>query len=575
LVPSKETFIVTHTPPSAAASGGYPPRTANDGTRLPPYPGGVAPPTSSGPAAAGDGYQRGHRSARRPGPLRRLFSRRRDDDTATTPDWAAARAPARSDTVREENPAAVPAYRAHHRGPAPAGRLDADHAAHEHLAAFRPEASAPGRPETPAMPATPAPERAAAAGGPLALPAGTGVPGPGAPAPPPEARFIPKAQEPAATPDDDGDLLYQVLGGLAMRDLTLVESLLQVVEKLESNEEDAGQLELLFRIDHLATRMRRNSENLLVLAGHDNQSQDLEPIPLLDVARAAISEITDYSRAAISSLPDIRIAGVAADDLSHILAELLENATSKSPESATVVIRAEKTGDGTMVISVEDSGIGIPADQLAAINTRLGRAPVVEPSVTRRMGLYVVGRLAQRHGIRVQLRERPYGGITANVITPSRLIQADPETPPRIARRPAGRPQPVPAAASPGRTGRAVPPPAAAPGEPPRPTAPPAPRFSPADPSTLPRRSPGQSITASPPPDRSGPPPGAQPPAETQGDRANRIRGDLADFQLGQREARAATPEVHHSNGLPRREPGQNQGPGPAEGPSGAEAGPA
>ncbi|HEY6501336.1 MAG TPA: hypothetical protein VIZ20_18040, partial [Streptosporangiaceae bacterium] len=104
---------------------------------------------------------------------------------------------------------------------------------------------------------------------------------------------------------------------------------------------------------------------------------------------------------------------------------------------------------------------------------------------------------------------------------------------------------------------------------------PPAPRFSPADPSTLPRRSPGQSITASPPPDRSGPPPGAQPPAETQGDRANRIRGDLADFQLGQREARAATPEVHHSNGLPRREPGQNQGPGPAEGPSGAEAGPA
>jgi hypothetical protein len=584
LVPSKETFIVTHIPPSAAASGGYPPRTVKDGTRLPPYPGGAGPATSSGPATAGDGYQRGHRSARRPGPLRRLFSRRRDDDTDTTPDWSAARAPARSDAVREENPAvreenpaAVPTYRAHHRGPAPAGRLDADHAAQEHLAAFRPEASASGRPETPAMPATPLPERAATADGPLALPTGAGVSGPRAQALPPAARFIPQAQEPAAASDDDGDLLYQVLGGLAMRDLTLVESLLQVVEKLESNEEDAGQLELLFRIDHLATRMRRNSENLLVLAGHDNQSGDLEPIPLLDVARAAISEITDYGRAEISSLPDVRIAGVAADDLSHILAELLENATSKSPESASVVIRAENTGDGTMVISVEDSGIGIPADQLTAINMRLGRAPVVEPSVTRRMGLYVVGRLAQRHGIRVQLRERPYGGITANVITPSRLIQADPEAPPRIARRPAGRLQPVPDVAGPPRPGRPVPPPAAAPEEPPRPAAPPAPRFSPADPATLPRRSPGQSTTASPPPDHSGP----QAAAEAPGARADRIRDDLADFRLGQREARTATPEVHHSNGLPRREPGHhpgpgpNPGPGPAEGPSGAEAGPA
>ncbi len=440
-------------------------------------------------------------------------------------------------------------------GPPRPGGLDADHAAaQEHLAAFRPEA-----------PAAPAP---------LALPAAPAEAGPSA-GPKAPARFVPKAPEPPVTPDDEGDLLYQVLGGLAMRDLTLVESLLQVVEKLESNEDDAGQLELLFRIDHLATRMRRNSENLLVLAGHDHQSRDLEPIPLLDVARAAISEITDYSRAEISSLPDVRIAGVAADDLSHILAELLENATSKSPESATVVIRAERTGDGTMVISVEDSGIGIPADQLAAINARLGRAPVVEPSVTRRMGLYVVGRLAQRHGIRVQLRERPYGGITAHVITPGRLIQAGAEAPPRIARRPAGRPQPVPAAASPARPGRPVPRPAATPEEPPRPAAPATPRFSPADPSTLPRRSPGQSPTAGPPPGQSGRPPAAQPLAETPGDRADQIRGDLADFRLGQREAQAATPAAPHSNGLPRREPGQNQGPGPAEGPSGAEAGPA
>jgi hypothetical protein len=526
---------------------------------------GAASSGASGPAAD-DGYQRRHRSERRPGPLHRLFGRRRaDDDEPAALDWATPKAPGRGDTGGEDPPAAIPTYRAQHRvqgqaprpDTSPEGRPDADHAAQEHLAAFRPEA-----------PAAPAPA-------PLALPAGSGAPGPK-----PPARFIPRAEEPSATPDEDGDLLHQVLGGLAMRDLTLVESLLQVVEKLESNEDDAGQLELLFRIDHLATRMRRNSENLLVLAGHDSHSQDLEPIPLLDVARAAISEITDYSRAEISSLPDVRVAGVAADDLSHILAELLENATSKSPESTPVLIRAERTGDGTMVISVEDSGIGIPADQLAAINARLGRAPVVDPSVTRRMGLYVVGRLAQRHGIRVQLRERPYGGITANVITPSRLVQADPDSPPRTARRPPGRPQPVAAAASPATTSPAAGNSAGA--------VPPAPRFSPADPSLLPRRSPSRSTAVTPPPG----PPGPPPPAEAPGDRAGRIRDDLADFRLGQHEARSARPEVHHSNGLPRREPGQSlepgqspepepgrepgqhPGPGPAEGPSGTEAGP-
>ena len=218
------------------------------------------------------------------------------------------------------------------------------------------------------------------------------VPAPVAPeAKPPPAAKSSNSSNSSSFGDGDGDLLYRVLGGLAMRDLTLVESLLQVVEKLEGNEEDEGQLELLFRIDHLATRMRRNSENLLVLAGHDLQGRDLEPVPLLDVARAAISEITDYSRAQISALPDVEVLGVAADDVSHILAELLENATSKSPESATVVIRAERTGDGTMVISVEDSGIGIPPDQLADINLRLGRPPVVDPAVTRHLGLYVVG----------------------------------------------------------------------------------------------------------------------------------------------------------------------------------------
>ena len=408
------------------------------------------PPSNIAPDldAADEDYRRGHRSARRPGPLRRLFGRGTGDDDPSL-DWAAPEAggpdwatPAQVDLPTREKPptGSIPTYRAQHRsqGLGPGGPPDASAAAHYPLA------QSPATPEAPG-PAPRVPSFTPAAG----IPKGFSGPMNPAPAPAPEAKPPPAAKS-SGSSDGDGDLLYRVLGGLAMRDLTLVESLLQVVEKLEGNEEDEGQLELLFRIDHLATRMRRNSENLLVLAGHDLQGRDLEPVPLLDVARAAISEITDYSRAQISSLPDVEVLGVAADDVSHILAELLENATSKSPESATVVIRAERTGDGTMVISVEDSGIGIPPDQLADINLRLGRTPVVDPTVTRHMGLYVVGRLAQRHGIRVQLRERPYGGITANVITPSRLVRADAEAPPRTARRP-------PRAVRPTHSGRSVP----------------------------------------------------------------------------------------------------------------------
>jgi Histidine kinase-, DNA gyrase B-, and HSP90-like ATPase len=249
----------------------------------------------------------------------------------------------------------------------------------------------------------------------------------------------------APPPGQDGNPLYRVLAGLALRNLTLVETQLQVMEKLEGHEEDAEQLKLLFRIDHLATRMRRNSENLLVLAGHDDTSRDFEPVPLLDVVRAAISEITEYSRAQIASLPDVQVAGRPADDVSHILAELLDNATSKSPQSAVVVVRAERTGDGTLVLTVEDSGIGIPTDQLADINTRLGRPPVLEAATTRHIGLYVVGRLAERHGLRVQLRERPYGGIAAHVILPRDLFHDRPEPTERNGRGAA--------AASPTRTG--------------------------------------------------------------------------------------------------------------------------
>jgi len=233
-----------------------------------------------------------------------------------------------------------------------------------------------------------------------------------------------------------------VLAGLAVRDLTLVESLLLVVEKLECHEENPAQLELLVRIDHLATRMRRNRENLLVLAGQGGEDRGAGPVALLDVVRTAISEITEYSRAQISALPDVKLIGPAADDVRRILAELLDNATSKSPDSIAVAVRAERAGDATLILIVEDAGIGIPADQLAGLNARLGRPPVLEPAATRHMGLYVVGHLAQRHGIRVQLRERPYGGIAAHVILPSGLFRTQPEPPGRNGRAHQRRPQP-------------------------------------------------------------------------------------------------------------------------------------
>jgi Histidine kinase-, DNA gyrase B-, and HSP90-like ATPase len=286
--------------------------------------------------------------------------------------------------------------------------------------------------------------------GPAARP-GFGPTAPPALAPTPASFPAASPAAPAPVAEQSAEPLYAVLGGLALRDLTLVESLLELVERLESREEDPQQLDSLFRVDHLATRMRRNSENLLVLAGQDRESQDFDPVPLLDVARAAVSEIADYDRAQVAALPGIQVLGVAADDVTHILAELLDNAMSKSPESAEVVIRGERTGDGTLVVSVEDSGIGIPIDRLGDINAALSRVPVVDVAVTRHMGLYVVGRLAHRHGIRVQLRERPYGGIVASVIIPPRLVCRDPDAPrDTVPAETAGRYQPLGGAGLPG-----------------------------------------------------------------------------------------------------------------------------
>jgi two-component sensor histidine kinase len=207
-----------------------------------------------------------------------------------------------------------------------------------------------------------------------------------------------------------------------MRDLTLVESLMGLIEEAESREEDPDQLEFLYKIDHLVTRMRRNGENLLVLAGQDSGDSQPQPVPLVDVLRAAISEIGDYGRVRIDAVPNLHIGGLVADDVSHLLAELLDNATSKSPQYTEVVVSARAV-NGPVMILVEDQGIGIPAERLAELNARFAGSPTLDVSVTRHMGLYVVSRLAHRHGLTVQLHARPGGGTVAALTVPPTLLQ--------------------------------------------------------------------------------------------------------------------------------------------------------
>ncbi|MFI6392992.1 nitrate- and nitrite sensing domain-containing protein [Nonomuraea sp. NPDC050540] len=210
---------------------------------------------------------------------------------------------------------------------------------------------------------------------------------------------------------------------LSRRSQTLVERQLQLIEGLEQGEEDENRLANLFRLDHLATRMRRNSENLLVLAGQEAARKWSEPVPLVDIARASLSEVENYERVQIQIPSDIQIVGPAVTDAVHLLAELIENAISFSPRESRVSVTSAPA-DGGFVVTISDLGIGMSGDELAEANWRLANPPVVDVSVSRRMGLFVVGRLALRHGIRVQLRMRETGGLSALVMLPDMLVAA-------------------------------------------------------------------------------------------------------------------------------------------------------
>ncbi|GAA3181844.1 nitrate- and nitrite sensing domain-containing protein [Streptomyces ramulosus] len=213
-----------------------------------------------------------------------------------------------------------------------------------------------------------------------------------------------------------------IFTNLSRRNQGLIERQLTLITELENNEADPDQLENLFRMDHLATRMRRNGENLLILAGEEPGRRWDQPVPLVDVLRAATSEVESYERIELAGVTESEIHGQAVTDLVHLLSELLENATTFSSPQTKVRVAATRMSDGRIMVEIHDKGIGLTAEDFADINHKLANPPSVDAAVSQRMGLFVVGRLADRHGIRVQLR--PSGeqaGTTSLVMLPDAI----------------------------------------------------------------------------------------------------------------------------------------------------------
>ena len=224
---------------------------------------------------------------------------------------------------------------------------------------------------------------------------------------------------------------------LSRRSQSLLERLLRLIDSLELGEQDSERLADLFRMDHLATRMRRNSENLLVLAGQEAPRRWAEPVSLADVARAAVSEIEQYERVVLDVQPGLGVTGNAVADVVHLLAEIIENATTFSAKSTHVTVSGHTLRSGGVLINVIDGGIGMTEERLTQVNWRLENPPAADVEVSRHMGLFAVAHLAGRHGIRVRLRKATTGGLIAHVWLPDALISHD-SKPAQLASRPHG-----------------------------------------------------------------------------------------------------------------------------------------
>ncbi len=350
---------------------------------------------------------------------------------------------------------------------------------------------------------------------------------------------------------------------LGRRNQNLLRRMLSFVSDLEQNERDAEALDHLFRLDHLATRMRRNAESLLVLAGAEPARTWSRPVPMLDVVRAGISEIEDFGRVDLVGLEPAAVAGTAASDVTHLLAELLENAALFSPPTTSVEVHGRRREDG-YVLSIVDHGLGMNAEQLAEVRARLSGDEAGAPA--KMLGLHVVGRLAGRYGLKVDLRENPSGGTVALVWLPFGIV--GPLTGDRdgAGERTTATPAPEPvlagvgAASTPGSAASA---PAPAPTSDPAdaPLAPRLPKLAPASgfgptPTAAPPAAPPAPVAPSPAP--TGPAPalrarprasgGAVPPESVAAPAApprrsaEEVRSNLARLQAGVRQARHDRP---------------------------------
>ncbi|MFI7522067.1 nitrate- and nitrite sensing domain-containing protein [Micromonospora globbae] len=249
----------------------------------------------------------------------------------------------------------------------------------------------------------------------------------------------------------------EVFLSLARRTQALVHRQLTLLDAMERREQDAEELEDLFRVDHLATRMRRNAENLIVLSGSTPGRAWRRNVPMVDVIRGAVAEVEDYTRVNVLPIGRVSLAGRAVGDVIHLLAELIENGLSFSPPNTTVEVRGQMVANG-FAIEIEDRGLGMSPEDLAAANHRITDRSELNLANASRLGLYVVSRLTERHGVKVQLKESAYGGTTAVVLIPSELVTSaddDPDTSGGIpaAARAAGAPAAKVAAGGPADTG--------------------------------------------------------------------------------------------------------------------------
>lgn len=209
---------------------------------------------------------------------------------------------------------------------------------------------------------------------------------------------------------------------LSRRSRSLVEEQLVLIETLEHDEDDPRRLDHLFRLDHLATRMRRNGDNLLVLADTVDRHRRMPPAPVSEVLRAAISQVEDYPRVSLGPNLEASIVGTAASDIGHMLAELLDNALRYSPPDSTVWVTVARAGDAGLFVEIADRGLGMATDDVREANERLALGGEVTSDTAKRMGLFVVGRLARRHGAAVSLRAGD-PGVTASVHLPGNLLE--------------------------------------------------------------------------------------------------------------------------------------------------------